>query len=87
MRPHRHTKGANGARTERASKYGLLAPAEPAGDPAAVEIQVRGDVHGATRGTGDQDERDTETGDNTGQRALLARVIPEDIYEERRPPK
>ena len=52
-----------------------------------MEIQVRGDVHGATRGTGDQDERDTETGDNTGQRALLARVIPEDIYEERRPPK
>ena len=48
---HRHP---NGARPQRTSEYGLLAPAEPAGDPDAAETQVRGDGHKATMGTGDQ---------------------------------
>ena len=48
VRPHMHP---DGARPERASKYGLLAPSEPAGNPAAAEIQKRGDGHEATVGT------------------------------------
>ena len=87
VRPHRHPDGADGARPERASKYGLLAPQEPAGDPAAVETQVRGEGHEATMGKGDQEKRETETGDRTRQRALLSHSIPEDANKELRPPE
>ena len=37
-------------------------------------------------GTDDQDQRATETGDGTGQCALLARGMPEDDNKEQRPP-
>ena len=75
MRPHSHLDSANGARPERTSKYVLLEPTEPvepAGDPAAMEIQEHGDGHETTMRTGDQDARETETGDWTRQRMLLA---------------
>ena len=72
VRPHRHPDSAGGARPECAIEYGLMALGELAGDPAAAETQVRGDSHVVPMGTGDQDERETETGDRTGQRALLA---------------
>ena len=55
VRPHRHPDVADSARPERASEYGLLALAERAGDPSAVEIQVSRDGHKATMGTGGQD--------------------------------
>ena len=38
-RSYRHPNGGNGARPKRANKYGLLDPAEPAGDLAAAKIQ------------------------------------------------
>ena len=88
MRPHRHpnsTDGAGGARPKRMSKYGLLAPAEPAGNHAAAELQERGDVHKATLSRGDLDTRETKTGDRNGQRALQACSQPEDADEEWRP--
>ena len=84
---HRHTNSADGARTERAIKYGLLALAEPAGDPASAGTQVSGDGHGATRGAEIQGHRATEMGYRTGQRALLARGMLEDNDRERRPPE
>ena len=37
--------------------------------------------------TEDQDQRETETGDGTGQRALLACGMPEDTKKKQRPPK
>ena len=77
--PHRHPNGANGARPKCTSKYGLLAPADTAGNPAAAEIQVRGDGHEATIGMGDQGKRETETGNWARQRALLAHGMPEDV--------
>ena len=52
-----------------------------------MEIQEHGDGHEETMGTGDQDKRDTETGDGTGQRALLAYGMPEDDKEELRHPE
>ena len=87
VRPHRHPDGAKGAVHERASKYSLLVPAELACDPDAAEIQEGGDGHEATMGTGDQYVRETDTGDQTGKRALLARGMPEDADKERIPPK
>ena len=85
---HRHPYGArakHGALARR--KYGLLAPAETAGDPAASETQVSGDGHKATMGTDDENQRERETGDRTGQRTLLARGMPEDSKEARRYPE
>ena len=38
-RPYRHPNVSDGARPKRANKYGLLAPAELAGNPAATKIQ------------------------------------------------
>ena len=41
VRLHRHPDCANGVKPERAIKYGLLAPVEPAeldGNPAAAEL-------------------------------------------------
>ena len=78
---------ANGTMPEHVSDYGLLAPAEPAGDPAAAEIQECRDIHEATRRTGDQDTMETETGDRNGRRALIVCGIPEDADKERRPPE
>ena len=49
VRPHRHHNGADGNKHEREREYGLLVPAEPAGDLAAAEIQERGDGHEATK--------------------------------------
>ena len=57
VRPHRPPGGADGTRPERASEYGLLAPVNPAGDPAAAELQERGDGHKATMRTGGLDTR------------------------------
>ena len=64
-------------------KYGILAPEEPKGGPANAGPRVRGAGHGATRGTADQGHTQTETGDETGKRTLLARGIQEDGNEER----
>ena len=40
---------------------------------------------GATRGAVDQGQMETETGDDAGQRALLARGMQEDIDKEQIP--
>ena len=84
---HRQPDSDNGASPKRASKYGLLVPAELAVDPAAAEIQESWDIHEATMGTGDQDESKTETGDWTGQHALLTRGMLEDSDKEWTPPE
>ena len=57
---------------------------EPAGNPAATELQERRDAHKATIGRGGPDMRDTETGDRNGQRALLECGQPENANDERR---
>ena len=89
--PHGHPNGADGARPKHGAiarrKYGLLAPAEPASDPAAAETKVSGDIHNATIEMEDQDRRETETGDGIRQRALLARSTPEDSDKEQIPPE
>ena len=73
---HRNPDGTNGARPKHGAlarrEYGLLAPEEPAGDPAAVELQECGDGHEATMGTGLPDVKETDTGYQTRQRKLLA---------------
>ena len=83
---HRHP---DGARTEHGAlvrrEYSLLAPAEPAGDPDSVGTQVSRGGYESTMGTDDQYQRATETGDGTGQRALLVRNMPVDKNEERSP--
>ena len=84
---HRHPDGADGARPGRASKYGLLAPADPAVDPAAAGTQVSGDIHGATSETEGQVQRATETRDRTVQRALLVCGMLKDNDGEQRPPE
>ena len=84
VRPHRHPDGANGTRPKRASEYSLLAPGEPEGNPAAAEIQECGEGHKAIMRIGDQDARETETGDRNDQHALLAYSLPEDADKERR---
>ena len=65
---HRHPNGSDGARP----KYVLLAPDEPAGDPASTELQEHGDGHEANMEKQGQDVRETEKGNRNGQRALLA---------------
>ena len=57
-------------------KYGILAPEEPAGNPDTTETQEIGAGHWATRGAEAQRWTETETGNKTGQRALLARGMP-----------
>ena len=88
---HRHPDGTDGARPKQGAltrcECSLLAPAEPAGNPAAVETQVSGDGHKATMGRDEQDHRETETGNGTGQRTLLAHGMTEDTGEERRNPE
>ena len=80
---------ANGARPKNSMqsrrKYGILAPEEPVGDLATAGPWVRGSGHRATKGAAEQGRMDTETGDKTGQRALLARDMQEGGDEERIP--
>ena len=83
LRLYRHPDGDNVAKPKCAIEYSLLELADPLGDPAAAEIQERRDIHKATIMTRDQDEREMETGDRTGQRALLARGMREDADKER----
>ena len=87
VKPHRHPDGADGATPKRVNKYGLLVLEELAGYPASADIQERRDGHKATMGRGDQDERDMETEEWTGQRALLTCGMPEESDKERRPPE
>ena len=88
---HRRPDGSNSARPEHVAlaccKYGLLAPDEPEGDPAAAEPRDRGDGPDATIGTGGLDEREMETGYHNRQRAILACSHPKDANMERGPPK
>ena len=87
---HRHSNGAENARPKNGMqlrrKYGLLEPEEPTGDPAAAGTQVRGGGHGATSGVDGQGWGETETGDGTGQRALLVHGMLEDNNKDRRTP-
>ena len=53
-------------------EYGLLAPKEPAGNPAAAEPQGSGDSPENTTCTGETDRRETRTGEQNRQCALLA---------------
>ena len=75
---HSHTNGADSARPKNGMhtrrKYGLLVPTEPADDTASAGTQLSGDCHEATRGASKQAHMATETGDRTGQRALLVRA-------------
>ena len=66
-------------------EYGILAPEELEGDPDDVGTQVRGDGHRATRGAEDQGRTETDTGDETGQNALIACGRPPVNGGERRP--
>ena len=78
---HRHYDSANGARPENGIQlrrdYSLLTPEELVSDPAVAGTQVRGAGHEATSGTDDLGQTAMETGDETGQHALLARGMPE----------
>ena len=73
---HRHPDIANRTRPEHGAlarcKYGLLAPEEPAGDPAAAKQQDCGDSPEATMGTWGPDERAMGTGDQNGHHTLFA---------------
>ena len=84
---HMHTNGSDSTMLESASEYSLLAPVEPAGDPAVAELQEHRDGHKSTMGTGVPDTRETETGDRNRKRALLVCVQTEDADEERIPPE
>ena len=61
---HRHPDSTDGTRPENGMQsrreYDILAQEEPAGNPAAAGIQVRGHGNGATRGADDQGQRATE---------------------------
>ena len=67
-------------------EYGLLAPEETRGGPANAGAQVRGAVHGAISGTADDWWTETEMGEETGQRTLLARGMQENGNEDQIPP-
>ena len=68
-------------------EYGLLAPEETMGGPANAGAQVRGAVHGAISGTADDWWTETEMGEETGQRTLLARGMQENGNEDQIPPQ
>ena len=91
VRPQRHRNGANGARTKHGAlvrrEYGLLAPEDLAGDPAAADPNGSRDIPKDTWETGRTDGRETGTWERNGQRALLACGQPEDKDEERGTPK
>ena len=58
---HRHPDGDDGARPDHGGlarrEYNLLAPEEPAGDPATAEPQEHGESHKATMETGSLEKR------------------------------
>ena len=87
MRPHKHPDCANGASPEHGAlarrQYVLLAPENPAGNPAAVETQGSGEFPKATTETGNIYRRETATGEQNGQRGFLACGQLEDREEER----
>ena len=73
---------ANGIRPKNSThlrrEYSILAPEVPElpeGGPANTGSQARGDVHGSTKGTADKGWLETETWDETGQRAIQPRVM------------
>ena len=61
----RHTDNSNGARPKHGAlarrKYGLLAPEDPAGDPAAAGTQGSRDIPKDITKTGGTNRRDTGT--------------------------
>ena len=67
---HRHSDGADGARPENGMelrrKYGLLAPEEPAGDPAAAGTQVIGAGQGPQGGWNTRGRRQRRRGTGPG---------------------
>ena len=75
-RLHRNPDGADGANPEHGTlgrrKYGLLAPQDLAGDPAAADPQDSGDILEDSLETGRTDGRNTGTGERNGRLALLA---------------
>ena len=70
---HRHSDGTDSARPKNdmqsRRKCALLAPEEPAGDPAATGTQVRGGGHRSARGADDQG-----WGDGYGKQDQAARA-------------
>ena len=75
----------NGMHSRR--KYSLLVPEESEGGRANAGPWVRGDGHGATRGTAEEGQTKTATDIETGQRVLLACGNHEDGNKERSPPR
>ena len=63
-------------------EYGLLAPEDPTGNPAAARTQGSGDSPEGTSETGRTDGREAGTGERNRQRALLACSQPEEEDEE-----
>ena len=61
-------------------------PEEPEGDRVNTGARVRGEGHGATRGTAEEGLTATETVIGTGQRVLLARGMLEEGDKEISPP-
>ena len=91
VRTQSHSDGANDARTEHGAlslhEYGLLAPEELTGDPAATGPQGSGDSPKDTTGTGVTDRRETGTRERNGQRAILASGQREDKEQEQGTPE
>ena len=85
------SSGVDGARPKNGMhscrEYSLLAPEVLEGGPATFGPRIRGDVHGTKRGTADHGRTETNTGENTGHRALLSRNMQEDGDKERSPSK
>ena len=63
----RQSDGTDGARPKNGMhprcEYGLLAPEEPEGGRSNTGPWVRGDGHGATRGTAEKGRTETSTGE------------------------
>ena len=72
-----HSDGADSARPQHSvllrRECGLLAPEEPAGDPAATGPKTNGDDPKDTMRTAGTDRRETGTGERDRQRMTLAR--------------
>ena len=87
----RHPDGSDGARPKHRAlahrEYGLLAPEEPAGDPAAAGPQGSGDIPKDSMGTGGTNGRETGTGERNGHHTLLTRGQTGDEEEEQGPPE
>ena len=70
-------------------EYSILAPdepEEPEEGPSTTGPRIRGAGHRATRGASYQGQMETETGDDTRQRTLLAHSMQEDGNKECPPP-